>query len=71
MTTFQLGREAVHTAWDASLPPALTLRPGDTVVLETLDASYGGVARRVREGGQPELASKLAALISAGAYPQG
>ena len=50
MTVHSLGREAIHTVWDASLPPALTVRPGDTVVLETLDASYGSVARRVAAG---------------------
>ena len=63
-----LGRESIHTVWDASLTPALRIQPGDTVVLDTLDASYGGVARRVQAGGHPELPPELAALISAGAY---
>ena len=44
-TTHRLGREAIHTFWDNSLPPQLTIAPGDTVVFDTLDASYGGMAR--------------------------
>ena len=50
MATFKLGREAIHTVWDASLSPALSVQPGDTVVLDTLDASYGGVGRQVQAG---------------------
>lgn len=65
-----LGRESIHTVWDASLPPALRVRPGDTVVLDTLDASYGGVARQVQAGRHPELLPELTALIAAGAYPE-
>lgn len=70
MATHLLGPESIHTVWDAALPPALTVQPGDTVVLGTLDASYGGVARRVQAGEHAELAPELAALISAGAYPE-
>lgn len=63
-----LDRRSIHTVWDATLPPVLRIQPGDTVVLDTLDASYGGVARRVQAGGHPELPPELAALIVAGAY---
>jgi acetamidase/formamidase len=74
MATHMLGREAIHTVWDASLPPALSVQPGDTVVLDTLDASYGSVARQVEAGGLalPEhLAADLRSVISAGVYPPG
>lgn len=65
--THHLGREAIHTFWDNALPPALTVRPGDTVVFETLDASYGRAARQVQE--QPgELDPALVSLIAAGSY---
>ncbi|WP_407570267.1 acetamidase/formamidase family protein [Deinococcus altitudinis] len=70
MAIHTLGQESIHTVWDATLPPALSVQPGDTVVLETLDASYGGVARQVQAGAHAELPSEFAALISAGAYPE-
>ena len=74
MTTHRLGRESIHTVWDASLPPALRVQPGDTVVLDTLDASYGSVARRVQAGELPlpgHLGPDLLGVISAGVYPPG
>src|SRR5690349_11745721 len=65
--THHLGREAIHTYWDNALPPALMVQPGDTVVFETLDASYGRAARQVQE--RPgELDPALVNLIVAGAY---
>ena len=67
--TQHLGRETVHTYWDNALPPRLTIDPGDTVVFETLDASYGGAARQVAERAPAELDPQLAALIAAAAYP--
>ena len=74
MATYTLGREAIHTVWDASLPPALSVRLGDTVVLDTLDASYGSVARQVETGelALPEhVAADLRSVIAAGVYPTG
>ena len=74
MAAHHLGRETIHTVWSASLPPVLTVRPGDTVVLKTLDASYGSVARRVAAGelALPEhVAADLRGVISAGVYPPG
>ncbi len=35
--------DALHRAWDNSLPPALTIDPGDTVVFATVDAADGGI----------------------------
>ncbi len=62
-----LGREAIHMYWDHALPPALTVAPGDTVVFDTLDASYGRAARQVQE--QPgDLDPALVSLIAAGSY---
>jgi acetamidase/formamidase len=45
-----LGREAVHTYWDNTLSPRLTVEPGDTVVFETLEPSQGAVARDIAAG---------------------
>ena len=50
MTDHHLGTDHIHTVWDNALAPALTIEPGDTVTLDTLDASDGGVARRVATG---------------------
>ena len=65
-----LDRTRIHTVWDASLPPQLTVAPGDTVVFETLDASYGQAAGRVQTGEQPDLTPQFAALIAASVYPE-
>jgi acetamidase/formamidase len=51
--THHLGREAIHTNWDNTLPPRLTVEPGDTVVFETLEPSQGGVARDIASGTWP------------------
>lgn len=39
MTTHHLDDTQPHAFWDNSYPPRLTVRPGDTVVFETLEAS--------------------------------
>lgn len=70
MATFKLGQESIHTVWDATLPPALTVQPGDTVVLDTLDASYGGIARQVHAGEHAGLPTEFSSLISSSAYPE-
>ena len=64
-----LGTDRIHTVWDQGLPPALHVRPGDTVTFQTLDASDGNVARRAAAGeiGGP---AELVALAAADAFPQ-
>ena len=69
-TTHHLTREAIHTCWDRALPPRLTIAPGDTVVFETLEASWGKIARDVAAGEVAGVAPELAALIAASAYPE-
>ncbi|WP_216328509.1 acetamidase/formamidase family protein [Deinococcus aestuarii] len=68
MSDHHLGTAHIHTVWDRDLPPALSIQPGDTVTFGTLDASDGGVARRVVAGelGAP---AELAGLIAADAFP--
>ncbi|HEX8967075.1 MAG TPA: acetamidase/formamidase family protein, partial [Chloroflexota bacterium] len=39
MTEHTLTAERLHFAWDNSLPAALEIEPGDSVVFETWDAS--------------------------------
>jgi acetamidase/formamidase len=43
MTVHRIGveRGTVHGRFNASLPPLLTIEPGDTVIYQTLDASWG------------------------------
>ena len=43
MPEYTLGPEPIHHAWDATLPPALTIRPGDTVHFRCRDSSDGQV----------------------------
>lgn len=69
-TTHRLGREAIHTFWDNSLPPRLAIAPGDIVVFDTLDASCGNTARGVAASPPPDLDPALAAIIAASAYPE-
>jgi acetamidase/formamidase len=72
--THHLARTHIHTVWDASLPPALTVASGDTVLLETLDASYGSVARRIQAGDltlPAHVDAGLRGVIEAGVYPEG
>lgn len=37
--THQLSRDTIHHRWDRSIPPALEIEPGDTVLFETRDAT--------------------------------
>lgn len=69
-TTHRLGRDAIHTYWDRSLPPRLTIAPGDTVTFDTLEASYGSMAREVAADPPPGLDPAFAAIIAASAYPE-
>ncbi|MBB6014976.1 acetamidase/formamidase family protein [Deinococcus radiopugnans] len=68
MAHHHLSAEHIHTVWDRTLSPALRVRPGDTVTLDTLDASDGGVARRVGAG-ELEAPAELDALIRADTFP--
>ncbi len=68
MSDHHLNSDHIHTVWDRALPPALEVRPGDTVTFETLDASDGGVARRV-VAGELQAPAALDAVIRAGALP--
>ena len=43
MATHHLDDTQPHAFWDNSYPPRLRIRPGDTVVFETLEASAGQV----------------------------
>jgi acetamidase/formamidase len=46
MATYRLDDRSPHAFWDNTLPPRLTIKPGDTVVFETLEASAGQVTPR-------------------------
>jgi acetamidase/formamidase len=69
--THRLGREAIHTYWDNTLPPRLTVAPGDTVVFATLEPSQGEAAHNIASGAwtvpdvPPDLAAVVAASVSA------
>ena len=43
MSEHSLGEEAIHYRWNAALPPALTIRSGDTVRFHCRDASDGQI----------------------------
>ena len=58
----RLTREQTHTAWDPSLEPAVTVRPGDTVELELRDASGGQI-------GPSSTAADIGRLDAAGLNP--
>lgn len=70
----RLGREAIHTCWDRALPPRLTIAPGDVVVCETLEPSWGTVARDIAAGGPwleaTRASAELVALVAGCAYAE-
>jgi len=70
--THHLGREAIHTSWDNSLPPRLTVEPGDRVVFETLEPSQGEVARDIASGKWhvPAADPDLVAIVASSASPE-
>ena len=43
MSEYSLGEGAIHYRWNAALPPALTIRSGDTVQFRCRDASDGQI----------------------------
>ena len=69
-TTHRIGDGAIHTYFDNSLAPALTIQPGDTVVFDTREPSNGGTARRVAAEPPADLDPDFAALIAAAARPE-
>ncbi|HYI14184.1 MAG TPA: acetamidase/formamidase family protein [Thermomicrobiales bacterium] len=70
MATHRLSSGHIHTYWSNALEPVLTISPGDTVTIETLEASYGHAARNVRDLAQPGLDPELIEIIAADAYPE-
>ena len=65
--THHLGHDAIHTCWDNTLSPRLTLAPGDTCVFETREPSQGKAARDATAGLAAGLDPELADLIAAAA----
>jgi acetamidase/formamidase len=63
-----LGTQALHTNWDQSHPPGLVIDPGDTVIVETMEASGGAIARHVADGartlGTPAIIEAVAATAT-------
>jgi len=43
MTTHHLDTSGMHNFWDNSVPPRIHIRPGDTVVFETVEASVNQI----------------------------
>ena len=43
MARYRLDDRSPHAFWDHSLPPRVTIKPGDTVVFETMEASAGQI----------------------------
>jgi acetamidase/formamidase len=37
-----------HLGWDNTIEPALSVKPGETIAIETIDASGGQLHPRVR-----------------------
>lgn len=60
-----IGLEAIHTCWDATLPPGIVVDPGETVVFATREPSQGLVARDLRQGVQADGLADLIALVAA------
>ncbi|HEY8446290.1 MAG TPA: hypothetical protein VIL01_04215 [Thermomicrobiales bacterium] len=48
----RISRDQLTYAFDASTPPVATLRPGETVVVETYDTSTGRIRKRERARGE-------------------
>ncbi len=46
MTTHHLDSSQLHNFWDNSIPPRIHIKPGDTVVFETVEASVNQITPR-------------------------
>ena len=44
MTTHHLDTSKLHNFWDNTIPPRIHIKPGDTVVFETVEASVNQIA---------------------------
>jgi len=64
-TAHHLGHDAIHTCWDASLLPRLTLAPGDTCTFATREASQGRADRDAIASLAGDLDPELAAILEA------
>ena len=64
------GLENIHTYWSNELEPVLWVEPGQTVIFETVDSSYGRMAREVENLAQPGIAPELVSFIGSFAYPE-
>jgi acetamidase/formamidase len=62
--------EHIHTYWSNELEPVLWVEPGETVIFETLDSSYGRSAREVKTLAQPGISPELVSFIASRAYPE-
>jgi acetamidase/formamidase len=62
-----LGHDAIHTSWDNTLPPQLTLAPGDTCIFETREPSQGKAARGAMAHLAADLDPDLATIVAAAA----
>src|SRR6266545_4465326 len=62
--------EHIHTYWSNELEPVLWVEPGETVIFETLDSSYGAGAREVTTRAQPGISPELVSFIASHAYPE-
>ena len=51
MATYRLDDRSPHAFWDHSLPPRVTIKPGDTVVFETMEASAGQITPASKHAG--------------------
>ena len=69
-TGHHLSAEPIHTCWDASLSPRVTISPGDTVVCQTREPSWGKLARDIAAGASVEGDPALIELVAASAYPE-
>src|SRR5688500_8915367 len=69
-TPQRVSSDNIHTYWSNTITPALTIRPGEAVVIDTLEASYGHVARNVRDLAPPGLDRELVEMIAGDARPE-
>ena len=69
-TTARISRDTIHTYWSNALAPRITVQPGETVVVETVDCNHGQVAREIDSIARNSIAPDLRDLIAAGAYPE-
>jgi acetamidase/formamidase len=64
-----LGTQALHTNWDQTRPPRLVIDPGETVIVETMEASGGAIARMVADGTKTLGDPAIIAAVTASATP--